>query len=253
MNIGFTLKDVIHKIAVRFIPASLPNAKKPYNLKAVFQPELTIHEVAMKAAVYNIPTNPKVIEEGLTSGIELMHYLVADGYKIKTPLFNLRMRIPGEYDGSETSLPPGSFPVAKMQISGGFRKYLKEKVKLEFTGTDTRERYIKEVKDEATGAVDDVVTRGNVITIHGTGMKIEGDDEHKDQVGVFFVTTDGMSVKASTVALNNPKTLIVYVPDELTEGELYHLSIATQSSIKGGGKPMKSVRDIRSEFTLVAS
>jgi hypothetical protein len=219
----------------------------------VFQPELTIHEVALKAAVYNIPTNPKVIEEGLTAGIELMHYLVADGFKIKTPLFNLRMRIPGEYDGSETSLPPGSFPVAKMQISGGFRNYLKEKVKLDFTGMDTRDCYIKEVTDVATGAVDDMMTRGNVITIHGKGMKIEGDNNHKDKVGVFFVPTDGAPVKASTVALNNPKTLIVHVPNELTEGELYQLSISTQSSIKGGGKPRKNMRDIRSDFTLVAS
>jgi hypothetical protein len=253
MFIGFTLKDVIHKIAVRFTPAHLPNAKKPYHLKAVFQPELDIHDIAMKAAVYNIPISPKVIEDGLNAGIELMYYLVADGYKIKTPLFNLRMRIPGVYDSSETSLPSGTFPSAKMQISAGLRKYLREKVKLEFDGIDTRDGIITEVKDGATGAVDEVITRGNVLTIRGRGIKIKGDGEHKDRVGVFFVPTEGEPIKAATVALNNPKTLIVQVPNELIEGESYHLAIETQSSVRHSGKTLKKIRDIRSEFSMIAA
>jgi hypothetical protein len=105
-------------------------------LKAVHQPELDIHGIASKADVYNIQTSPKVIEDGLTAGIELIYYLVADGYKVKMPLFNLKLRVPGEYDGSETSLPDGLFPMARLQTSAAFRKYLKDKVKAEFGGID---------------------------------------------------------------------------------------------------------------------
>jgi hypothetical protein len=140
-----------------------------------------------------------------------------------------------------------------MQISAGLRKYLREKVKLEFAGIDTRDGIITEAKDEATGVVDEVVTRGNVLTIRGRGIKIEGDDEHKDQVGVFFVPTEGEPIKASTVALNNPKTLIVQLPNELTEGESYYLAIETQSSIRSSGKTIKRMRGIRSEFSMVAA
>jgi hypothetical protein len=35
--INFTVKDVIHKVTAKFTPASLPEAKKPYNLRAVLQ------------------------------------------------------------------------------------------------------------------------------------------------------------------------------------------------------------------------
>ncbi|MDR2053634.1 MAG: hypothetical protein LBP80_09485 [Treponema sp.] len=74
----------------KFVHAFLPDAKKPYNLKAVFQPELDIHGIASKAEVYNIEADPRVIEEGFTAACELIYYLAADGYKIKTPVFNLR-------------------------------------------------------------------------------------------------------------------------------------------------------------------
>ena len=64
MALDFTVKDVMHKITAKFVHATLPDAKKPYNLKAVLQPELDVHGVASKADVYNIETDPKVIEEG---------------------------------------------------------------------------------------------------------------------------------------------------------------------------------------------
>ena len=37
MAIDFNVKDVMHKIVVKFIRAYLPDTKKPYNLKAVHQ------------------------------------------------------------------------------------------------------------------------------------------------------------------------------------------------------------------------
>ena len=99
MAIEFKVKDVIHNIIAKFVHTFLPDAKKPYNLRAMYQPELDVHGVASKADVYNLSVSPKTIEEGTNAFMELVYYLVADGYIIKTPLFNLRMRIPGEYDG----------------------------------------------------------------------------------------------------------------------------------------------------------
>jgi hypothetical protein len=253
MNVGFSLKDVIHKIAVRFIGAFLPNAKKPYHLKAVHQPELDIHGIALKAAVYNINTSPKVIEDGLNAGMELMYYLAADGYKIKTPIFNLRIRIPGEYNGSETSLPNGVFPVARMQINPAFRNYLKEKVTVDFAGFDKSDSIIAEVTDEATGLVDTQMTRGNIITIRGAGIKVEGDDANKDQLGVFFLPKSGVPVKASVIVVNYPRTLKVLVPPELEEGAEYRIAVGTQSSSKSGGTILKKVQDIRSDFHVTAA
>ena len=97
MALDFMVKDIIHKVMAKFVHAFLPGAKKPFNLKAVFQPELDIHGIASKAEVYNIKADPRVIEEGFTAACELIYYLAADDYKIKTPVFNLSIRLPGEY------------------------------------------------------------------------------------------------------------------------------------------------------------
>ncbi|MDR2510138.1 MAG: hypothetical protein LBC77_05795, partial [Spirochaetaceae bacterium] len=139
MAIDFIPKDVMHRVAVKFTKAFLPGAKKPYNLKTVHQPELDVHEIASKAAVYNITTAPKVIEEGLTAGMELMAYLVADGYKIKTPLFGMSIRVQGEYDGSESVLPKGVSPQVKVRAAAELQKYVAEHVTVEFDGMDEAE------------------------------------------------------------------------------------------------------------------
>jgi hypothetical protein len=163
----FNVNDVMHRIAVKFTHAFLPEAKKPYNLRAVHQPILGVHEIASKADVYNIGTSPQVIEEGLTRGLRLICYLAADGYRISTELFNLKIRVPGEYDGSETHLPHGTFPLARLQVSAAFRKYLKERVNVEFDGVDQSEGLIAQATDEATELVDEAATIGNLLTIHG--------------------------------------------------------------------------------------
>ncbi|MDR2730845.1 MAG: DUF4469 domain-containing protein [Treponema sp.] len=252
MAIDFTVKDILHRIQVRFIHAFLPEARKPYNLKAVHQPELDIHGIASKADVYNIQTSPKVIEDGLTAGMELIYYLVADGFRIKTPLFNLKLRVPGEYDGSETRLPDEIFPMARLQTSAAFRKYLKEKVKTEFGGIDQSDGLIAEAYDEAGEMTDEIATIGNLLTVHGYGLKIEGDEARHGEVGLFFEPEEGgTAVKTEIIAVNEPRTLKVIVP-ALEAGKAYILKIVTQSSAKSSYHRLKETRVMRSEFTLTA-
>jgi hypothetical protein len=252
MSIDFDVKDVMHKITVKFTHAFLPDAKKPYYAKAAHQPELDIHGIASKADVYNISTPPKIIEEGLNAGIKLMFHLVADGYKIKTPLFSLRIRIPGEYDGSENRLPDGVFARARLQTGDEFRKYLEEHLNIVIDGVDQSEGHIGEAHDEATNLVDDVMTIGNILTIRGSGLKIECDEDHKDITGLYFVDQNtGSSIKAEVIAVNEPRTLKAVVPP-LERGKPHGLYLVTQSSAKGGGGLLKNTREMNSEFTLTA-
>ena len=235
-----------------FIHAFLPDSKKPYYLKAVHQPELDIHDIASKAEVYNIATSPKVIEEGMNAGMELIHYLVADGFRIKTPLFNLKLRVPGEYDGSESHLPDGVYPAARLQVAAGFRNYLREHISIEFDGIDQSDGMIAQATDEASGHVDDIATIGNILTIHGWGLKIEGEGANKDLAGVYFLPSPGMPVKAKVVAVNEPKTLKLVIPAELVEGKAYHLAVDTWSSSKHTGAPLQHARHLVSDFTVTA-
>jgi len=256
MPIEFTVKDVIHRITAKFVHAFLPDAKKPYNLRAVHQPVLDIHGVASKAEVYNLQTSPKVIEEGMNAGMELIYYLVSDGYKIKTPLFNLRMRLPGEYSGNETRLPPDLFPVARMQTSARFRIYLKDKVNVFIDGIDNNNGYIAEILDETTGLDDDATSPNHLLVIRGWGLKIDGSEENQNNgsIGVFFIPaegTDGLTEeKASIIAVNEPRTLKIIVPQSLKSGGQYAIKIVTQTSAKNGSLILKNLREMLSESVL---
>ncbi|MCL2293947.1 MAG: DUF4469 domain-containing protein [Spirochaetes bacterium] len=251
MAIDFKVKDVMHNIIAKFVHAFLPEAKKPYNLRAVHQEELDIHGIASKASVYNLQTSPKVIEEGMNAGMELIYYLVADGFRIKTPLFNLRMRLPGEYNGSETHLNPDAFPVARMQATAGFRNYLKDKVKIKIDGIDQTDGYIAEVTDEATGIVDEVLTLGNLITIRGWGLKIDGAQESHETIGLYFESDGEIRTKAEIIAVNEPRTIKAIVP-YIPSDTKYRVVIVTQTSAKNSGALLKSIRELRADtvFTV---
>jgi len=100
--------------------------------------------------------------------------------------------------------------------------------------------------------VDDVVTIGNLLTVHGFGLKIEGDEANKDIIGLFFERADGARAKAEIIAVNEPRTLKAIVPGDLGSGNQYRLVIVTQSSAKSSSSLLKEPRRIQSEFTLAA-
>ncbi|MDR2434367.1 MAG: DUF4469 domain-containing protein [Treponema sp.] len=252
MAIDFTVKDLIHKIIAKFIHAYLPDAKKPYYLKAVFETKLDIHGLASKADVYNIETSPKVIEEGLEAACRLIYYLTADGYQIDIPIFNTRVRLPGEYEGAETGLAAGMKPAIRMRPAKAFREYIERNVRVLIDGVEGENGLIAEALDEQTGEIDEAATIGNVLTIRGYGLKIESDPEHEARMGVFFQPASGLPIKAEVVPVNEPKTLKVIVPAALTAGTEYYLRIFTMSSPRKGGYILKEVRDMKSEFKLTA-
>ena len=250
MSLDFDLTDVIHKVIVKFVPAWLPGAKKKYYAKAVLQPELDIRGVASKASVYNISTSPKVIEEGFTAAVKLISYLVADNYRFKCDLFHVSVRIPGEYDGSETHLPEGVHPEVRLTVDDTLRNYIRDHVKVEFDGVEEASGFIGEVIDEATGLVDTVVTQGNIVAVRGYGLKVESDTQHAGQTGVFLVHSGGMEMPVKAIALNEPRLLKLLMLDMLPHCEAYTLLVRTQSPVKSSGTTLKTLREVRSSFQL---
>ena len=176
--------------------------------------------------------------------------MAMDGYKIKTPVFSLSIRLPGEYEGVETSLPEGVHPEARLQASASLRAYIQERVKVEFDGIDQRDGLIAEALDEHTGQLDEVMTLGNLLVIRGYGLKIEAHAAHADQAGLFFDDGSSAPVKAEILAVNEPRTLKAIVPATMVVGTDYAFKIVTQSPTKGGGTLLKNPREIHSEFKL---
>jgi len=254
MSVVFKGNDKTPAVSAKFIPAYLPGAEKPYYAKAVHLEELNIHDVASKAEVYNIQESPEVIEKGLTAGLELILYLVGAGYTVRTPLFNMRMRIPGSYSGSETCLPDGVYPVVQLQTGPDLRKYIRERSRVEFDGKDTSEGIIAEFYDDATGLIDEVMTMGNYATIRGVGLKIMADAARQSEAGLYLQSDiTGVRIKVSLIAINEPRTLKFTVPSGLNPAHTYTLLIITQSSVRGSGHLLKNLREVRSDFNLTVA
>jgi hypothetical protein len=254
MSIEFRPRDIIHRITAKFYRAFLPKAKKPYILRPVHQPELDIHSVASKADVYNILTSPKVIEEGATAFMELATYLLADDYKIKTPLCTFSLSIPGMYDGTETRLPEGIVPEIRIVPSKMLQQYLREHVEVQIEGKKPVNGYIAEVHDRQSDS-DTEVTIGGFITIYGAGMKIAADPEHESDAGVYFESVaDGTRIRQEmrNLAVNKSHT-IKQVTSGLTAGQTYRVVIRTQMDIHGNSnKLLKKVREMIWDGTLTA-
>jgi hypothetical protein len=120
---------------------------------------------------------------------------------------------------------------------------------VQIDGKDDVDGYIAQATDEATGLVDEVATVGNILTIHGYGLKLEAPTGFSP--GVFFKPATGVPIEATIIAVNEHKTLKLVVP-ALKNGEAYSLVVQTWSSSKGGGGILKKMRDMHSDFTLTA-
>ncbi|MDR1102501.1 MAG: DUF4469 domain-containing protein [Tannerella sp.] len=252
MPINFKWKDVLHRIPVKFVPAFLPKARKNYFARSVLQTPLDIHDIASKAQSYNILTSPSVIEQGLTDGLLLIGYLVADGYKIRTDVMRLSIRLPGEYDGTETHLPPGVYPEVRIRVAPALRDYIRDSVQVVFDGVDESKGIIGRVKDEVTGKTDEIITIDNLITVHGYGLKISSDKAHAAQAGAFLVDENRVETRVKAIAGNEPRKLKLLTPVNLTPGAAYTLLIRTQSPVKSSTGFLKDLREVCSEFALTA-
>jgi hypothetical protein len=113
---------------------------------------------------------------------------------------------------------------------------------------------IAELYDNATGLFDESVTPGNLAVIRGAGLKIEADEAHQGEEGLFLQSRiTGTRVKAEIIAVNEPRTLKFIVPPGLNPSQSYFLLIITQSSVKGNGHIIKELREIRSDFNLTVA
>jgi hypothetical protein len=252
MAILFNVKEVMHRITAKFFPAYLPDAKKPYNLRAVHQPKLDIKGIASKAEAYGIPASPLLIEEGMTLGMELIYYLVSDGYEIDTPVFHLKAGFPGEYDGHETKLPDGTYPHGKITLAARLREYMRNNIEPQIEGIAQNEGYIAGFFDKASDTTDTYITPGRMYVVHGVGLKIAADAEHAADAGLYYEdaeTGERIHEEMRDIMQNEPTVVSGQAPSGLTPGKRYYIVIRTQSAV-GGNKLLKDVREVKSEFAV---
>ena len=99
-----------------------------------------------------------------------------------------------------------------------------------------------------------MLTKGNLISIRGWGLKIDGTEDNHDAIGLYFVPVagSGQSPKAEIIAVNEPKTLKAIVPTGTYSNYPHRIKIVTQTSAKSAGNILKNLREVWTEgaFTV---
>jgi hypothetical protein len=137
--------------------------------------------------------------------------------------------------------------VAKLLPSKELRTSLKS-VEVTVLGMARVPNMISSVEDVVTGEVNTSLTRGGMVHIHGSKIKISG---NSPETGLKLTPTNGSDyfpVPATAIGINDPSRVSFVVPSDLPDGE-YLLSIVTQYS--GTLNGLKNPRTVKLEYPLL--
>ncbi|MDR2467222.1 MAG: DUF4469 domain-containing protein [Prevotellaceae bacterium] len=246
------MKDKMHSVIAKFVPACLPGAKKKYNAKVMHKDVLDIKGVAGKAQAYNVETPPDRIIEGFNAAMNLIFYLLSDGYSFECDMFSIGIGVPGEYSGTEERLPEGVHPHVLIRTKKPLNEYIKNNVKVIFDGIYEEDGIIDKIKDEESKADNSTITRGFVVTLTGKGLKIACDKEHAAQTGAFFASADEEETPAKAIVKNTGLEVKLIVPDTLVPDALYAIILRTQSAVTHSCNIVKAIREVRTDCILKA-
>jgi hypothetical protein len=252
MAVDFDPSSIRHTLSAQFVPATLPTAEEPYNLKAVSQTRYNVHDlVSLAVETYNLKSDAKMLEEDFLTLCRVIFQVMSEGGIVETPLGIFSTKLPGVYKGTETDLKAGHVPEARILVSPEMRRFVAA-VKVAIVGFMETNGFIAEAVDLATGKVDEVMTIGDVVEMLGVGIKIESTPEWASHCGLFLVRPGQTAVRVVRIIDNTPRKITFLVPPGVTAGQEYTLQIVTMSSAKSPGVLLKNYRSMRSDFKLTA-
>ncbi|MDO5428785.1 DNA-binding domain-containing protein [Parabacteroides sp.] len=190
---------------------------------------LVLDDVLEEMQKQDTGLRPETMRHAVTLYHRVVMDLILNGYSVNTGLFRAVPQLTGVIEGGVWNKEKNSIYVSFTQD-----KALREAIAqtlVEILGEKSNIMYILETEDKKTGLKDGSATAGRNFFVRGAMLKVAGDDE---TVGV-TLTNAAKSVTKLTddlITINNPSSLTLLLPVELTEGE-YTLTITTQYSSSG--------------------
>ncbi len=164
--------------------------------------------------------NPKIKRSDAIAVVEALREVIltqcTNGVTLRLPeLFDIVPFVHGTQD-AKGDWVNGPITGLRMRVLEELSTTFKRQVVLEPIDTQTIIPTINAVEDAISGTVNDALTRGGFIAVHGKRLKFHplvGDE------GVYFVKADGTEVKALRYLDNKATRLTVEVPKELEADE----------------------------------
>lgn len=166
--------------------------------------------------------------------------LLMNGYNVNTGLFYAVARPIGIIEKGLWNPKKNSIYVSFIQD-----KVLREEMAqtdIEILGERPDLMYVVDVEDRSNGKTDGSMTPGRNFSVHGSYLRVVGDDA---SVGIFFrnTETDAITkVETDMYGVNDPSKLLFVVPTGMQPGN-YELTITTQY-MKGKNVLRKAPRSV---------
>jgi hypothetical protein len=246
----FDVSEVRHRIRVKLHPSYLPGMKGEYVARTDNERMLSIREIC--GALHTRGGSTDSVED-LIKHVELFVketcYQLGDGFAVNLGGFSIHPTVGGTFDKETRGVVSEPHPVDfHFRVLAPLRD-LADQIKVFVEGVADSGAYIDTFTDVATETVNEKVTAGGVFSLVGSKIRVTGDP---DKTGVYFVVPDdpAADVKAVSRFAVNSRSKIIGVIPQLPPGKTWALEVRTQYA--NSPKPLKTVRVVRSDFTLLS-
>jgi hypothetical protein len=241
------MATVLHKVkAYLYDNAFTKENPNSYIARICSERSLNVKDICKSAALRGgSDVSPAAMEHAVELWHKEMSYLLCDGFSVNTGWFIVSTHIKGVFDSPNEAFNPDKHTLLFEFKQGSHLRKELETVEVQMMGFADSSLSITQVIDVRTGSVNNLITPGRNLRIHGHKLKIDGKNEAN---GVYFInqsTQERTKVDTSDLVTNKPSELIVVIPN-LERGSspdtgTYKVEVTTQHTT---GKPLKNPRSV---------
>jgi hypothetical protein len=241
------LNLILHRIRVKLYPNYLPKVEGAYVARTDNEKTLTQDDVcSILKTRAGFSGHYEDLLDYVNQYQDEVAYQLCDGFAVTNGYYTIHPNIGGTFNSVNEAHDHAKHPITFRFGARAKLRRLAKNIAVDIEGIADTGGYIDTFTDEEEGSVNGICVQGNMCTIHGSKIKIDGDES---TCGVFFVPVDdpAAAVKMTRIGENTPVRITGIVPQ--INSQFCRIEIRTQFS-GVTGKPLKSHRVITSAFVL---
>jgi hypothetical protein len=244
------IEEVLHRIRIKLYPNYLPDAEGAYSARTVNERTLGTSEIC--AALKNrggFTGNYEDLIYNIRQYNDEMAYQLCDGYAVSNDYYTIQPNIGGLFNSANEARNRKKHPVNFRFGAMAKLRNLAKYIVVEVEGIADTSGYIDTFTDNEEGSVNSIFVSGNMFALHGSKIKIAGEDPEN---GVYFVPEDDPSkaVKVDRIGENGPGKITGIAPDT---GHVYN-RIEVRTQYNGSSSSfLKKPRVVTTAFVIEAA
>jgi hypothetical protein len=238
---------ILHRIRIKLYPNNFENTEGAYFARTNSEKTLSNEDICVALKTRGgFAGNLDDLLDNIRQYNDEVAYQLCDGFAVTNGYYTIHPNIGGTFNSVSEAHDHKKHPIS---FRFGARAKLSNLVKhiaVDVEGIADTAGYIDTFTDDEENSVNGVFMPGNIFALHGSKIKIAGEDPDN---GVYFVPEDvpSKAFKVDRIAENNPGKIIGIAPDT---GHVYN-RIEVRTQYNGSSNTfLKSPRIITTPFVI---